>query len=116
MAKKPDPTEVLVRQGCEETLKTPQGRAFLNDILARCGIYRSSFNAQTPPRTFFREGERNIGLQVLALIHEAHPDAYHVMQKEARERDKMSERTRERDRDEQFGGNADDDAGDAGDE
>ena len=63
-------------------LSTPQGRRFIWRYLGECGLFRSSFVGQF--QTFFNEGERNIGLKLLADVNDAHPEAYVIMMKEAR--------------------------------
>jgi hypothetical protein len=62
-----------------------RGRRFVWSMLARCGVYRSSYLAgrgQTEA-TAFHEGERNVGLHILATISAAAPKAYLAMQQEA---------------------------------
>lgn len=66
--------------GLGETLGTKQGRAFVHWLLAECGIYSTSFTGNST--TFFNEGKRQIGLQVLARVTKDHPDAYLTMLKE----------------------------------
>lgn len=63
-------------------LSTPQGRRFMWRYLGECGVFKSSFVGQY--QTFFNEGERNIGLKLLADVNDAHPEAYVLMMKEAR--------------------------------
>lgn len=62
-------------------LGSPQGRRFFWRYLGRCGIFRTSMTGNNT--TFFNEGERMIGLNLLADLNEANPEAYAVMQKEA---------------------------------
>lgn len=65
---------------------TRAGRRFIWRYLGRCGVFESSFiPEQKEAATFFREGERNIGLQLLAEINRAQPEAYALMLKEAKE-------------------------------
>jgi len=61
-------------------MKDKRGRRFVWGQLERTGVYRSSFTGNS--ETFFREGERNIGLMLMAMIHEHSPEAYHLMLKE----------------------------------
>ena len=63
-------------------LSTPQGRRFYWRLLTRCGIFRSSYTGDN--QTFYNEGERNIGLLLMAELNEADPDAYLKMLKESR--------------------------------
>lgn len=62
-------------------LSTKQGRRFWWRYLAKCKIFQSTFTGNNT--TFFNEGERNVGLQLLADLNEAMPEAYMLMQKEA---------------------------------
>lgn len=61
-------------------LSTTQGRRFIWRLISLCGVYRSSFTGNST--TFFNEGGRNIGLQLVADIHNVDPDAYASMIKE----------------------------------
>ena len=63
-------------------LQNVQGRRFLYRYLTKCGVYRSSFTGNS--QTFFREGERNIGIQLIDDIMEADPDKYTLLMKENR--------------------------------
>ena len=69
-----------IAAGLGEVVSTKQGRAFLRWLLGECGVYRTSFTGNST--TFFNEGKRDIGLQVLARVTGAHPDAYLAMLKE----------------------------------
>lgn len=55
-----------------------RGRRVVWRLLEQSGVYRSSYadNANT---TFFREGERNMGLRVLDMIHASAPEKYQQM-------------------------------------
>lgn len=57
------------------------GRAIVWRLLAKTGVYRTSFDTNGS-RTFFNEGQRNIGLFVLAEVMEACPERFGEMQKE----------------------------------
>jgi hypothetical protein len=57
-----------------------QGRRFVHRLLARAGIYRSSFTNSS--ETYFREGERNVGLFVINEVSEASHDNYLTMLQE----------------------------------
>lgn len=50
------------------------GRRFIGRLLKICHLFESSFTGTSA--TFFREGERNVGLQVLADIIRLCPDLY----------------------------------------
>jgi hypothetical protein len=63
-----------------------QGRALVADWLARCHVNAPSFNPDAL-RMAFAEGERNIGLQMLADITSATPAEYATMLREIGEKD-----------------------------
>lgn len=60
-------------------LASPQGRRYIWRQIGQCGVFKTSFTGNST--TFFNEGARNIGLQMLAEID---PDALALMMKEAR--------------------------------
>jgi len=73
-------------------MSNKRGRRFVWRLLEKAGVFRSSFTGNS--ETFFREGARNIGLQVLAMIHEHAPESYTQMLSEQKEYDRSSnERT-----------------------
>ena len=72
----------LVAQGLKECVSTRQGRAFLNAIVAECGVYRTSFTSNNSA-VFFNEGRRNVGLFLHAMLLKAHPDELLTMMKES---------------------------------
>ena len=57
------------------------GRALVWSLLGQCGVFRSSFTP-CPGQTAFNEGQRAIGLSVLAHIHRVSPEHYVVMSQE----------------------------------
>lgn len=59
-----------------------EGRRFIWRLLDRAGVFRTSFTGNST--TFFNEGQRNMGLIVLADVHEACADAYIQMMTEAK--------------------------------
>ena len=66
-------------------LSTVEGRRCYWGLMRRCGIHRSSFTGNNT--TFFNEGERNIGLQMLSDLEEADPTAYAKCLSEAKEQE-----------------------------
>lgn len=58
----------------------PRGRRIVWWLLEQAGVYRSSFTGNS--ETFFREGERNIGLKIVFMIHSHCPELYAKMTKE----------------------------------
>jgi hypothetical protein len=63
-----------------EILESKAGRRFFSRYLRICGIYKTSFTGNNT--TFMREGERSIGLRLLAEMNEAAPDLYIEMLKD----------------------------------
>ena len=67
-----------------EVLATDSGRRFIWRYLGVCGVLECSFVAGQPDVTAFNEGKKDIGLQMMAEVVSADPDAYLKMQQEAR--------------------------------
>lgn len=65
------------------------GRRFVWRYLGLCGVFHSSF-AVNAEQTAFNEGQRNIGLQLLADVNEADPDAYAKMLNEKKAEEKRN--------------------------
>ncbi len=63
---------------------TPGGRKWMYGLLEMCHCYHTSFMPGQPDTSAFREGERNIGLQLLADVQSAAPDLYLTMIQEAK--------------------------------
>ncbi len=57
-----------------------RGRRFIWKLLERTGVFTSSFTGNST--TFFNEGQRNVGLFLMALINDYAPDQYIVAMKE----------------------------------
>lgn len=62
-------------------MSSKRGRRIVWRLLERTGVYRSSFTGNS--ETFFREGQRNVGLMLMAQINEFCPDQYALMLKES---------------------------------
>jgi hypothetical protein len=60
-----------------------EGRRFIWRLMQSCHLYESSFTGTNA--TFFREGERNVGLQILADIVRLCPELHARMLIETRE-------------------------------
>lgn len=60
-----------------------RGRRYVWRLLDLAGVFRSSFTGNS--QTFFNEGQRNIGLMVLAQIHKHCPEAYLLMLQEQKD-------------------------------
>jgi hypothetical protein len=64
-------------------MEDPRGRRIMWRLLEMTGIYRSSFTGNS--ETFFREGARNVGLQLVGEIHSLCPEKYSIMTQEQRD-------------------------------
>lgn len=65
-------------------LATRPGRRFVWRLLSLTGVFRTSFD-NSGSVTAFNEGQRNIGLRLLADVNEAGPEHYVVMLRESKE-------------------------------
>lgn len=63
-------------------MQQPEGRRFMWRLLEQCGVYRTSFTGNS--ETFFREGQRNVGLWALTEMQEAAPDQFLMTMQEAK--------------------------------
>lgn len=70
-------------------LSTKEGRRFFWRWISRCHVFETSFTGNNT--TFFKEGERNVGIQMLADLNAAAPEQYAVMQKEYAEQLKLEQ-------------------------
>ena len=66
-----------------EVLNSRRGRRFMWELLDFCGVFKTSFADQH--QIFYNEGQRNVGLKLLADVNEAAPEAYLLMLREAKE-------------------------------
>ncbi len=69
----------------KRVLSTPEGRAFVADILERAGLERTVFD-EHGSRMYFNEGRRNFGLELKAFALEADEQAFELLERERRER------------------------------
>lgn len=65
-------------------MASKRGRRIVHRLLTRTGVFRSSFTGNS--ETFFREGERNIGLWLMALVMAHAADEYASLISENAER------------------------------
>lgn len=63
-------------------MSNQEGRAWMWDHLSACGLYRVSARAGDAHMTYFCEGERNVGLRLLAQLQRVCPELYATMTKE----------------------------------
>lgn len=76
MAKKTDEEKeyLVTLANVREVLKTRQGKDVVWRILGMCDIYGFHFTGDNS--TFYNEGRREVGLDILRLILDADPTAY----------------------------------------
>lgn len=67
-------------------LASRTGRRFVWRYLTLCGVFKTSFD-NSGSVTAFNEGQRNIGLRLMADVNDAAPDSYQVMLRESKEID-----------------------------
>lgn len=65
-------------------LSDKRGRRFFWRYLTKCGVFRTSAD-NSGSWTYFNEGRRDIGLQMLADVDEASPESYALMLRESKE-------------------------------
>lgn len=65
-----------------QVLETRAGRRWIWGHLSRANIFAPSFVAGDPHATSFNEGQRNMGLMMLAQVVRVSPETFGVMQKE----------------------------------
>ena len=69
----------------KQVLSTYEGRSLLWRVLSMCRIYKDSFTGDN--YTFYNEGKRSVGLDIITEIEQAEPHALAKMRDEAVERD-----------------------------
>lgn len=80
----------IQREEMKALLENGAFRKFVWRYLGSCGVFRSSFSTDAMEMAR-AEGQRNVGLKLLAEINEAHPESYLVMQKESSMEEKKDE-------------------------
>jgi hypothetical protein len=63
-------------------IETAEGRLWFWDILSRCHIFSTVFTPGDGGSTAFRDGERNVGLQILTQLMRVSPETFALMMKE----------------------------------
>lgn len=58
-------------------MSSKRGRRIVWRLLEETGVYRTSMTGNST--TFFNEGQRNVGLKLMAMIHATATDAYVLM-------------------------------------
>lgn len=72
------PEQAADMGACDYLMRTPEGRRVAWHILSAAGVFRLSFTGDSA-QTFFREGRRSIGLELMALLTTYHPHGYQQM-------------------------------------
>jgi len=75
-----------VKDDIKALMQIPAFRRFIWELLGWSHIFGTSFTGNS--ETFFREGERNIGLKVFLRVQENDPEGYLIMSKENNDGDK----------------------------
>jgi hypothetical protein len=79
------------RETIQTLMSTTQGRQWVHERLTVCHVFATSFSTNAY-ESAFREGERNVGLQLLNDVMTC-PDEYIQMMREANVRDSIAERS-----------------------
>lgn len=87
-------------QDIREIMAFKKGRRFMWRMLEATHIFQPIFDLQNAVMAF-NEGQRNIGLMLMADIQEASPEKYTLMMKEAKEQDHERRINEQHDRDNQ---------------
>ena len=67
--------EIRKRSGLRKLMSDPEGRMWMWDLLAECGVFHSSFSSDALTMAF-SEGRRDIGLRRVAEINRLGPELY----------------------------------------
>jgi len=80
MTKKRTPEEqeyLNLVNNTRDVIKTPQGRALIWHFLSMCPLYSDTFSGNS--RTFYEEGKRAVGLEMLGFLEDVDPTFYPKM-------------------------------------
>lgn len=75
--RKIDNDEKKLRDDFKRTFNSPHGQSVYRHMIERCHIFNSTFTGSS--KTFFLEGERNIGLYLLSMMDLASSDGLEVI-------------------------------------
>ena len=73
--------ELKLKSALTGIMKTEEGRAWLHSILIYCAPFHTPFS-RDPIQMAFNCGQQDIGLWLIAQLHEASDELYLVMMKE----------------------------------
>lgn len=74
--------DALNKEALRTIMASQPGRAWIHSLLIRCRPYSSPFNSDALLMAH-NCGEANIGLQVIAELHDVSPELYLLMMKES---------------------------------
>lgn len=74
MADTDDRERELLEANIRTLAKDPVGREFIWTVLSMCGIYHNQFSGNST--TFFLEGKRAVGLELIELLGDADETIY----------------------------------------
>lgn len=97
--------EAQLRLDLRSIMQTEHGRRWIHSLLERSRVFDNPFSTD-PGLMAFSCGEKNIGLQLIAELHEVSTDLYLIMMKENSDGNRTSSNDRS--------GSTDDDASDGG--
>jgi hypothetical protein len=69
-------------EGFKWLMGSKRGRAIMARLLAKTGLYRSSFSGEDTVAMAFNEGQRNHGLWLMAMIETHCPERFVLMLQE----------------------------------
>ena len=75
-----DPAYEKLVRSVSKVIDTNAGRDVIWEILGITGLYNNSFTGNST--TFFNEGKRSVGWDILQMLNDADPAAYARMQLE----------------------------------
>lgn len=64
----------VLKANVKTVMASPAGRQVIWVILSMCDLYNDSFTGDN--RTFYNEGKRAVGLDILQLLEDADPNIY----------------------------------------
>lgn len=76
--------EAFTMDVLKATMTNPAGRAFIWELLSRCGVFSSIYRQSS--EIYYLAGRQDVGHELLDLCMQASKDLYLLMEKEARDR------------------------------
>lgn len=69
-------------KGVSAMMGSKDARGYIFELIEFCGVFKTSFSIDN--RIYFNEGQRNVGLKLIADIQQSCPDLYVKMMNEAK--------------------------------